>query len=445
MCSDAGGVGEAVVSVSGVGKRYDIYARPSHRLLQAMSRSKEKYVRRFWALSGVSFELKRGDAVGIIGRNGSGKSTLMQIIAGTLAPTTGEVRVRGRVAALLELGSGFNPEFTGRENAYLSGAILGISKKEMDRRIEEIEAFADIGEFFDEPIDTYSSGMSARLAFSVAVSVKPEILILDEVLSVGDAAFQQKCIGRMRALLSGGVTLLFVSHNADAVKSICNKGLFLIRGKPAHFGTSEEAVNAYLNHLRGANNHRALAVAGEVVDGEVSLTPALEEPGLGPTEGSGSGHGRIVSVRLSAEDGTERDGFRHGEKVVLDVVVRSEVELARADVAFMVRDKTGIDVFGSSALEEGRALATIRAGEAVRVRFVFRNVLRSGAHGVSVTFTRRPDVIGDAILTVEHRDAAAAFVCVGDPDRRVRGKVYVPVEVEHSVVGVVGAAGAGAV
>ncbi|MCS7352481.1 MAG: ABC transporter ATP-binding protein, partial [Thermoflexus sp.] len=175
----------------------------------------------------VSFEVRRGETVGIIGRNGSGKSTLLQIIAGTLAPTEGEVQVKGRVAALLELGSGFNPEFTGRENVYLNGAILGLSREEIDARFDDIAAFADIGEFIDQPVKVYSSGMYARLAFAVAVSLDPDILIVDEILAVGDLALQQRCATRLRQLRDNGLTLLYVSHSPDAIKSICQKALLL--------------------------------------------------------------------------------------------------------------------------------------------------------------------------------------------------------------------------
>lgn len=215
---------QPVISVRGLGKCYHIYDAPADRLKQALFRWKKQYYREFWALRGVSFEVFPGESIGILGRNGGGKSTLLQLIAGTLTPTEGEVVVRGRVAAMLELGSGFNPEFTGRENVFLKGAILGVPRREMEDRFDSIAAFADIGEFLERPLKTYSSGMAARLAFAVAFSVEPDAMIVDEILAVGDIGFQQHCLARLRQLRDGGMTLLFVSHSPDSVRSVCQKG-----------------------------------------------------------------------------------------------------------------------------------------------------------------------------------------------------------------------------
>jgi len=224
------------------------------RLKQIFSKSSKNYYREFWALKGISFDLKKGETVGIIGRNGSGKSTLLQIIAGTLAPTTGTVRLNGRVAALLELGSGFNPEFTGRENVYLNGSILGLKKSEIDKRFDEIAAFADIGEFIEQPVKTYSSGMVVRLAFAVSVNVKPEILILDEALSVGDAAFQFKCLQRLEQLKRSGTSLLFVSHSMEMVKTFCERAVYLKQGIQHATGPPDEIAEFYLIDIRDERN-----------------------------------------------------------------------------------------------------------------------------------------------------------------------------------------------
>ena len=204
---------DVVIRIEQAGKCYHMYDKPQDRLKQALLRWNRTYFREFWAVRGVSLEMQRGEAVGIVGRNGSGKSTLLQMIAGTLAPTEGRVQVAGRIAALLELGSGFNPEFTGRENVYLNGTILGLSTREIDERFDAIAGFADIGTFIDQPVKTYSSGMMVRLAFAVQVQVSPDILIVDEALAVGDALFQKRCFQRLEELRSQGVTLLFVSHD----------------------------------------------------------------------------------------------------------------------------------------------------------------------------------------------------------------------------------------
>lgn len=236
---------EIAIRVNNLGKCYHIYDRPSDRLRQLFSRGGKRYYREFWALHDVSFEVKKGEAFGIIGRNGSGKSTLLQLICGTLTPTIGEVGIHGKIAALLELGSGFNPEFTGRENVYINGAILGFSSQEIDNRFDEIAAFADIGDFIDQPVKTYSSGMYVRLAFAVQVCVEPDILVIDEALAVGDIFFQQKCFQRMRELREKGTTLIFVSHDMSVIRDLCDKSVYLNHGKVSFCGSSLEAINYY--------------------------------------------------------------------------------------------------------------------------------------------------------------------------------------------------------
>jgi lipopolysaccharide transport system ATP-binding protein len=235
-----------VISVRDVGKVYRIYDRPEDRLKQMLfARFGGSYGRDFCALKSVSLEVQRGEALGIIGRNGSGKSTLLQILAGILSPTWGEVRVQGRVAALLELGSGFNPEFTGRENVYLNASLFGMSKKQTDAHFDEIAGFAEIGEFIDQPVKTYSSGMIVRLAFAVQTAIEPEVLIIDEALSVGDFFFQQKCAKRMRDLREKGTTLLFVSHDMGVVRDLCQRAAYLRKGQLAYLGTSTQAIQHY--------------------------------------------------------------------------------------------------------------------------------------------------------------------------------------------------------
>ncbi|MBE2940085.1 ABC transporter ATP-binding protein [Anoxybacillus flavithermus] len=241
---------DIAIKVENLSKIYQIYDKPIDRLKQSLFRGRRKYYREFTALNNVSFQIRKGETVGIIGRNGSGKSTLLQILAGTLTPTSGSVEVNGRVAALLELGSGFNPEFTGRENVYMNGAILGISKEEMDRRFNEIAEFADIGDFIDQPVKTYSSGMYVRLAFSIAINVDADILIVDEALAVGDIKFQIKCIDKMKEIKNKGTTILFVSHSGEQVKRFCDRAIWLQNGNVRHIGSSSEVVNQYEDSLQ---------------------------------------------------------------------------------------------------------------------------------------------------------------------------------------------------
>lgn len=477
---------EPAISVRGIGKCYEIFSSPTQRLVQAATGRKRG--RDFWALRDVSFDVMPGESVGIIGRNGSGKSTLMQIIAGTLAPTTGEVRIRGRVAALLELGSGFNPNFTGRENAILSGAIMGVPRKGMEEKLPEIEEFAEIGDFLDEPVSVYSSGMHARLAFAVSVSLDPDILILDEILSVGDAGFQQRCIGRLHQLLGRGVTLLFVSHSADAVKSICRHGLLLVKGQPVFFGGSPEAVDRYFGTLRTEQSARTVAkyeaiaaakaeekekekareaaaqgsgveakpVAEATARAAESTETGVDEPNddadetefapeapaaaeaggeAGFTGRYGTGHARFEEVRLLDSAGQARTGFSFGETVVIEAVFRAEEEIPKADVVLRVRDRTGVYLFGAALNEEsGRhKLLDIRPGQVVRARFSFVNNLRAGPHGVTLSLVRAPSgrrAKGMGFVTLDHMDAAAAFEALPRRGGVVRGKLQHETRVE---------------
>lgn len=241
---------DIAISVRNVSKMYRIYDRPQDRLKQMVWRGKREFGRQFWALQEISFDIRRGEAVGIVGRNGSGKSTLLQIIAGTLAPTEGEISVSGRVAALLELGSGFNPEFTGRENVFLNGAILGFNQQEIENRFDSITSFASIGDFIDQPVKVYSSGMVLRLAFAVQAYMEPDILIVDEALSVGDIQFQHKCMRRIKELIDRGTTLLLVSHSTETVKRFCRRGLWLNSGQMQYYGEAGVAAEKYLAYLR---------------------------------------------------------------------------------------------------------------------------------------------------------------------------------------------------
>lgn len=240
---------DVILSVQRVSKCFEMYEKPVHRLFQTICAGKRKFYKEFWALRDISFDVRRGECVGVIGKNGAGKSTLLQILVGTLSPTQGSVFLNGRVAALLELGSGFNPEFTGKENVYLNAAILGLSKSEIDSKYQEILDFADIGDFINQPVKTYSSGMMVRLAFAVQVMVEPDILIVDEALSVGDAAFQRKCFAKMEQMLKRGMTLFLVSHDTEMVKRFCQRVIFLKEGCVEYNGATEEGVVEYYKFM----------------------------------------------------------------------------------------------------------------------------------------------------------------------------------------------------
>lgn len=241
---------ETIIDIKHLNKVYNLYDKPIDRLKEVLSPTHKCYHREHYALNDISLEIKKGESVGIVGKNGSGKSTLLKIITGVLNPTSGEMNVQGKISALLELGAGFNPEYTGIENIYLNGTMMGYSKAEMDEKVDDIIAFADIGDFINQPVKTYSSGMFARLAFAVSINVEPEILIVDETLSVGDTRFQVKCIDKMKELKDIGTTILFVSHATEQIKRFCNKGIWLQNGIVKKIGEASEIVDIYENYMR---------------------------------------------------------------------------------------------------------------------------------------------------------------------------------------------------
>ena len=244
------------IKVENLTKTYPIYDSKHERMKEALSLTRKKYHTDFHALKEVSFEIKKGETVGIIGQNGSGKSTLLKILTGVLSPTSGSVQVNGKVSALLELGAGFNPEMTGMENIYLNGTIMGYTKEEMDDRVPKIVEFADIGEFINQPVKMYSSGMFARLAFAVAINVEPEILIVDEALSVGDMRFQIKCMDHMKKMMEGGTTVLFVSHDINAIRRFCGQAIWINKGKIFQIGEVNLAADAYLDFLKSNSDEK---------------------------------------------------------------------------------------------------------------------------------------------------------------------------------------------
>lgn len=304
---------EILIDVANLGKCYHLYQHPRDRLLQSFFRGRKKFHREFWALLNISLQVRRHEAVAIIGRNGAGKSTLLQLIAGTLTPTCGKITVQGRVAALLQLGSGFNPAFTGRENVFLNGAILGFSRAEINRRFDEIAAFAEIGNFIDQPVKTYSSGMAMRLAFAVSVCLEPEVLIIDEALSVGDAVFQFKCRDRLQDLITKGTTLLFVSHDMSAVKSFCNRAIYLenggkkAEGEPEHI-TERYFMDVHAEQIRNRNMSQKNRAIARVAPQKLY-------------DGYGTGEGEIVSASFTL---TKKNSalFNYGDTIELEVTCR---------------------------------------------------------------------------------------------------------------------------
>jgi ABC-type polysaccharide/polyol phosphate transport system ATPase subunit len=368
--------GEIIISARDVSKTYRIWAHPSGRakavLYRALGLHRQAAAgyREFHAVQPLSFEIRRGEAVGIIGRNGSGKSTLLQLIAGILQSSTGTLTTHGRISALLELGSGFNPEFTGRENVYLNGSILGLGAREMDARIAQIIAFADIGEFIDEPVKTYSSGMMMRLAFAVAVSVQPDILIVDEALSVGDVFFTQKCFERIREILAAGATLIFVSHDTAAVQNLCTRGLLLHQGKLLHDGTPEECVTRYFA-LGASRASTAPVVAGTHPAVEAAQRQEVLAHDLLPMAKSrhGDRHLEFAAAAFINDRGTHDPEVALGARGTLRLLVRATQAVAHPALGLQLFDRMANLIFSAGTPQLHFALPPLAAGEEILVDF----------------------------------------------------------------------------
>lgn len=386
------------IRAENLSKCYRLYERPSHRLLQFLMPHRDNRIgqdarthyQEFWALKDASFEVRRGETFGIVGRNGSGKSTLLQLLCGTLTPTHGEVSITGRVAALLELGSGFNPEFTGRENVFLNGAVLGMSQATIEARFEGIESFADIGEFIDQPLKSYSSGMAVRLAFSVATYADADILVIDEALSVGDFAFQAKCMRRLRSFVDDGGTLLFVSHDTNAVKNLCSRAMFLQKGLVRGIGASDQICEQYL-----AETNREEGIAkdfnafpSQAVDSAdiVSMIGAEEierfRAAVAPFRRHMSAVCEFVSAQIVDRDGNEVNIASWGQTISIKVQLQINSSIESVVVAFYLKDRLQIDIMGTNTDYEKRELRNLSQGDLVEIDFSFTNYLRAGEYGL---------------------------------------------------------------
>ena len=329
---------EIAIQVSNLSKCYQIYERPHHRLMQSLFRGR-KYFREFWALRAVSLDVKRGEVLGIIGRNGAGKSTLLQAICGTATPTTGSIVVSGRVAALLELGAGFNPDFSGRENAFLNAAILGMSRDEIAARFDDIVAFAELDEFIDEPVKTYSSGMFVRLAFAVAIHVDPEILIIDEALSVGDIAFRNKCLEKIQSLVARGVTILFVTHDISTLQLLCSRVVWLDHGEIRAIGDPIRVSQDYYAELLG---HRAN-------DTPLTPTPVQQE----------TGKALFTDVRLA---GGANGEFAPGQQLEVSFALTAKQDLGPVVFNISIYRSDGDWVIGQTSRDVGKFWKATKAG-----------------------------------------------------------------------------------
>lgn len=440
---------DLAVHACGLSKTYPVYAKPHHRLMQSLDpRRGRRWHNEFHALRPLDLAIRRGETVGIVGRNGSGKSTLLQLICGTLAPTSGSVEVSGRIAALLELGAGFNPDFTGRENAWLNGSVLGLTREELAACFDDIAAFADIGEFMDQPVKSYSSGMYVRLAFAVAINVTPDILIVDEALSVGDEAFQRKCFARIEQIRERGATVLFVSHAAGTVIELCDRAILLDHGEMLAEGRPRGIVARY-QKLVYAPADRAASVreeirreygtqgasdpdTGQADPGGRPARPDKPEPavieqarwdaGLVPAstvvyENRGA---RIVDPHILTPRGERVNVLVPGDEYVYTYGIEFDQTLTRVRWGMMVRSITGLDIGGCASALAGGAIPLVERGESLTARFRFRCLLAPGVYFANAgVLAAMPDGEG----FVDRRIDAAMFRVMLQPGRLATGQV----------------------
>lgn len=394
---------KSIIEVRNLGKCYEIYNEPRDRLKQYLAQGiaklgnypSKKYYREFWALQNVSFDIGKGETVGIIGQNGSGKSTLLQLICGTLRPTTGEATVQGRIAALLELGAGFNPEFTGRENAYLNAAILGIPREAMESRMQDVLDFSELGDFLEQPVKTYSSGMYARLAFAVAIHVDPEILIVDEALAVGDARFTAKCMRRIKDIQAKGSSILFVSHDVGSVRTLCQRAIWINQGELIEDGDVFPVTGRYTAYMfRDELADEQATQIADVNAGMDSPTTGLpqtlvEENTLKPITHWGSRVGIIKSAEILDEHLSQKNVFSWGEqlKVVMEVDIPKNLPLENISLAFSIKDLKGTDLIVSTT-HDFEKLNFTEDGK-FKVLFEFKNHLTEGKYLLVVAVENR--------------------------------------------------------
>ncbi len=372
--------------VEGVSKQYRLYDSPNDRLKEMLTRGRWRRHREFWALKDINLEIEPGTTTGIVGPNGSGKSTLLQIITGTLEPTHGSVSHEGRVAALLELGAGFNPDFTGVENIFMNASLLGFSRKETEALLPEIEKFAEIGSFIQQPVKTYSSGMYVRLAFSVAISASPEILIVDEALAVGDAVFQHRCMRRIKEMQESGVTILFVSHDPNAIRALCSRAVLLNAGQVVADGPPSDVLNRYQKIIMAReeayDGNQQMYPTIVARNGACSNSESLPKPSYSYRHGNGSAE--IVAVELLNAACKAVELVETGELLLVRVRVLFHADVDEPVCGFMIRNRHGIHLYGTNTQLQELPLGAMSPNEIVEVTFSFNCALAPDSYSIAV-------------------------------------------------------------
>ncbi len=446
---------DTAIKLEGVCKTYKLFDKPSYRILEAFYPGKKKFHKPFNALEDISFAVKRGEFIGIIGKNGSGKSTLLQLICGIIPPSKGILEVNGRISALLELGAGFNPEFTGRQNVYLNATILGFTREEIDEKFEAIVTFADIGDFIDRPIKMYSSGMVMRLAFAVQANVEPDILVVDEALSVGDSYFQAKCTRLMSQLKERGVTILYVTHDITSVPLLCNRAIYLEKGSIKSIGTALDVVDKYLRDVRDDQYRNG------IIDDDSSVTlpekkhdeqtvadnPKIDsysEPQDIETRNKlfakrvrqyryGTGGARINYIELIGEDGQPSDSFGFKEKVTIRAHVTAKRDIDALNCCAIIRNKHGVEIMHCTTREYGYRFGEVTKNTELEVDICFENILKPmDAYSVHYTVNNTYSLESQEILDLI--ELAAVFSVKPDPDNPIYYLIWQPFSFQHRVV-----------
>lgn len=428
---------ELAIHLENISKKYNLYDAPIDRLKEALHPFRRKYHKDFYALDTISFKVKKGETIGIIGRNGAGKSTLLKILTGVLTPSSGTLKINGKISALLELGAGFNPELDGLENIYFSGMIMGFSREEMENKIDDILSFADIGDFINQPVKSYSSGMFVRLAFSIATAVNPDILIVDEALSVGDMFFQAKSVSRMRDLIRNGATLLFVSHDTNAVKSLCDRAILLENGQMTEDGASDGVLEKYFS-LKVAQEQ---TVIHNQTDNGDTADKTVPEPhpadrnleAFNPTEDflKRASDSRIQNgiihfknIILLDETETEIVKVAYDQNVILRMAVEVNQPVADLGVGYHIRDKNGFDVVYSDNMIEDIKIGNLKPGERYILDWNFKMALKEGQYNISCVLSLPIDMSIGKVDFCDFVPFAKQFVVEPRPESLLYGSVH---------------------
>jgi lipopolysaccharide transport system ATP-binding protein len=355
------------IEAHNLSKMYEIYARPSHRLLEFLMMGKKRCHSEFWAIKDVNFTIEKGGAVGVIGPNGCGKSTLLKLISGITAPTEGNIKTGGRIASLIELGMGFHPEFSGRSNVYMNAALMGLSHEEIDEKFESILEFSELKDFIDYPIKTYSSGMQVRLAFSVAIHINPEILLVDEALSVGDALFQHRCLEKIREFNEKGITIVFVSHDLNTLKALCPQTILVEGGKFVEKGETGAVLDHYME-LVAKQEAKAIRSATEK-DSRFSNSQTGETSGAAKGRRYGSYEAKITQIKMFNDKKEEKNAFVCGDSAILEISLEVQKPIKNLTVGMLIRDSNGVEIYGTNTFHKGIKLENLKPGEKVTASF----------------------------------------------------------------------------